>query len=147
MPPEVERFLHMSLLGTALGSRVRRKKEGSQLTKSMWFQPWQLFPSHLMLSAFFAASTQPFCPLDKFSAEVIQVNAARMALGLGTTEPKSRMWPMLTILGTWAALFYNLEKSSSSCLSFCLLSSPNWNSGGILQIRKFGQTWLCAYLT
>lgn len=65
-----------------------------------------------MLSAFFAASTQPFCPLDKFSAVVIQVNAVRMALGLGTTEPKSKMWPMLNILGTWASWFYKLGKTA-----------------------------------
>lgn len=64
------------------------------------------------------------CPLGKFSAELIQVNAARMALDLGTTEPKSRMWLMLTILGAWATLFSNLGKFSSPCLSFCLLSAP-----------------------
>ena len=63
-----------------------------------------------MLSAFFAASTQPSCPLEKFSPEVIQVTAARMALDLGTTESKSRMWPMLTSLGAWTTFFSNLGK-------------------------------------
>lgn len=43
-----------------------------------------------------AASTQPCCPLGKFSVEVIQVNAARTTLDLGTIEPKSRMWPVLS---------------------------------------------------
>lgn len=60
-----------------------------------------------------------------------------MALDLGTTEPKSRMWPMLTILGSWATLFSNLGKFSSPCLSFCLLSSPVKPS--VLFIRP--ETW------
>uniref|UniRef100_A0A8V0ZMY6 Stromal cell-derived factor 1 n=1 Tax=Gallus gallus TaxID=9031 RepID=A0A8V0ZMY6_CHICK len=61
--------------------------------------------------------------LGKFSAEVTQVYAARMTLDLGTTEAKSRMWPMLTITESLAIL-PNLGKSSSPGLSFCLLSDP-----------------------
>lgn len=78
-----------------------------------------------MLSAFLAASTQPSCPLGKFSAEVIQVSASRMALDSGTIEPKSRMWPMLTILRVLSYFVFQLGKILKPLPKFLFAVIPN----------------------
>lgn len=99
-----------------------------------------------MLIAFFADSIQP-SSLGKFSAEVTQVYAARMTLDLGTTEAKSRMWPMLTItvfgyssqpgkiLKPWPKFLLVVSPSEALCDAH-----KNWNFGGT---KKFAGLATC----